>query len=54
MFLATSAPMYGVLGTLYGLVDGQVQIVAQPPEPLPFHHPNLPVLLASQLIRRLS
>ncbi|MFD7972959.1 hypothetical protein [Streptomyces clavifer] len=54
VFLATSAPMYGVLGTLYGLVDGQVQIVAQPPEPLPFHHPNLPVLLASQLIRRLS
>ncbi|MEK8144016.1 hypothetical protein NKH18_25090 [Streptomyces sp. M10(2022)] len=35
MFLATSAPVYGVLGTMYGLVDGRVEVVAKPREPLP-------------------
>lgn len=54
VFLATSAPMYGVLGTIYGQVDGEVQVVAQPKEPLPFRHPNMPTLLASQLVRRLT
>ncbi|MET9593131.1 hypothetical protein ABZY45_19635 [Streptomyces sp. NPDC006516] len=54
VFLATSAPLYGVLGTLYGVVDGEVQVVAQPQEPLPLAHPNLPTLLASQLVRRLA
>ncbi|MFD9540836.1 hypothetical protein [Streptomyces sp. NPDC060022] len=54
VFLATSAPMYGVLCTLYGLVDGKVQVVAQPKEPLPYRHPNLPTFLASQLVRRLA
>ncbi|MDQ0798206.1 hypothetical protein [Streptomyces sp. B1I3] len=54
VFLASSAPMYGVLGTIYGLVDGAVQVVAQPPEPLPYGHPNLPTFLASQLVRRLA
>ncbi|MFE6185488.1 hypothetical protein ACFQ6U_13785 [Streptomyces sp. NPDC056465] len=54
VFLATSAPIYGALGTLYGLVDGQVQVVAQPAEPLPSRHGNTPMLLASQLVRRLT
>jgi len=54
VLLASSAPMYGVLGTVYGLVDGSVQVVAQPPEPLPYGHPNLPTLLASQLVRRMA
>jgi hypothetical protein len=54
VFLATSAPVYGVLGTMYGLVDGRVEVVAQPKEPLPYGHPNLPTLLASQLVRRLA
>lgn len=54
VFLASSAPMYGVLGTVYGLVDGTIQVVAQPSEPLPYGHPNLPTFLASQLVRRLA
>ncbi|WP_037841960.1 hypothetical protein [Streptomyces sp. NRRL WC-3549] len=54
VFLATSAPLYGVLGSLYGLVDGRVDVVAQPKEPLPYGHPELPTFLASQLIRRLA
>ncbi|MFD9503467.1 hypothetical protein [Streptomyces sp. NPDC060035] len=54
VFLATSAPLYGVLGTIYGLVEGKVEVVAQPKEPLPYRHPNLPILLASQLIRRMA
>ncbi|MDP5317347.1 hypothetical protein [Streptomyces poriferorum] len=54
VFLATSAPLYGVLGTLYGLVDGQVQVVTQPKAPLPYGHPNLPTFLASQLVRRMA
>ncbi|WP_237552755.1 hypothetical protein [Streptomyces sp. SID5789] len=55
VFLARSAPLYGVHGTLYGLnTQAQVHVVAQPDHALPFAHPNLPTLLASQLIRRLS
>ncbi|MER5556384.1 hypothetical protein ABT001_32815 [Streptomyces sp. NPDC002793] len=54
VFLATSAPLYGALGTVYGLIDGEVQVVAQPKEPLPFRHSNTPTLLASQLVRRLT
>jgi len=55
VFLARSAPLYGVHGTLYGLTaDNEVHVVAQPDHPLPFGHPNLPTLLASQLVRRLS
>ncbi|MFJ8863895.1 hypothetical protein ACIRD8_36535 [Streptomyces sp. NPDC102451] len=54
VFLATSAPVYGVLGTMYGLVDGRVEIVAQPREPLPYGHPDLPTFLASQLVRRMA
>ncbi len=40
---------------LYGLnADNAVHVVAQPDHALPFGHPNLPTLLGSQLIRRLS
>ncbi|WP_369276007.1 hypothetical protein AB5J55_44275 [Streptomyces sp. R11] len=55
VFLARSAPLYGVHGTLYGLDSrSEVHVVASPDQPLPFGHPNIPTLLASQLIRRLS
>jgi hypothetical protein len=55
VFLARSAPLYGVHGTLYGLnADNEVHVVAQPDHALPFGHPNLPTLLGSQLVRRLS
>lgn len=55
VFLARSAPLFGVHGTLYGLnARGHVHVVAQPDHPLPFGHPNLRTMLASQLIRRLS
>ncbi|WP_244298995.1 hypothetical protein [Streptomyces viridochromogenes] len=55
VFLARSAPMYGVHGTLYGLnARSEVHVVASPDYPLPFGHPNIPTFLASQLIRRLS
>jgi hypothetical protein len=55
VFLARSAPLYGVHGTLYGLnANNEVHVVAQPHVALPFGHPNVRTLLASQLIRRLS
>ena len=55
VFLAKSAPLYGFHGTIYGLnTDNEVHVVAKPDQALPFGHPNLPTLLASQLIRRLS
>jgi hypothetical protein len=55
VFLARSAPLYGVHGILYGLnADNEVHVVGRPDHPLPFGHPNLPTLLGSQLIRRLS
>jgi hypothetical protein len=54
VFLARSAPLYGVHGTLYGLGPDGVKVVAQPDEPLPYGHGNIPTFLASQLVRRLS
>ncbi|MFE7235914.1 hypothetical protein ACWCRF_36800 [Streptomyces sp. NPDC002405] len=55
VLLARSAPLYGVGGVIYGLTaDNQVHVVARPDHALPFGHPNIPTLLASQLIRRLS
>lgn len=55
VFLARSAPLYGVGGVIYGLnADNQVRVVARPDHALTFGHPNIPTLLASQLIRRLS
>ena len=54
VFLATSFPLYGVHGTVYGLGANGVRVVAEPEEPLPYGHPNLPTFLASQLVRRLK
>ncbi|MFE6178807.1 hypothetical protein [Streptomyces sp. NPDC056464] len=55
VFLARSAPLYGVHGTLYGLnARSEAHVVASPEHALPFGHANIPTLLASQLIRRLS
>jgi hypothetical protein len=55
VFLAQSAPLYGIHGTIYGLNgDGQVRVVARPDHPLPFGHPNLTTMLGSQLVRRLG
>ncbi|KAB1141127.1 hypothetical protein F7R91_33490 [Streptomyces luteolifulvus] len=54
VFLAQSAPLYGVHGTLYGLNNKGVHVVAQPDSPLPYGHPNLDTFLASQLVRRLA
>ena len=54
VFLARSAPLYGVHGTLYGRDAGGVKVVAQPDAPLPYGHPNLGTFLASQLVRRLQ
>ncbi|GAA0913623.1 hypothetical protein GCM10009549_27110 [Streptomyces thermoalcalitolerans] len=55
VFLARSAPLFGVHGVIYGLdADNQVRVVARPDHALPFDHPNIPTVLASQLIRRLS
>ncbi|MGI5372697.1 hypothetical protein ACQEV2_00170 [Streptomyces sp. CA-251387] len=54
VFITRSAPLYGVHGTLYGYGEDGVQVVAAPDHPLPYGHPNLPTLLASQLVRRLN
>ncbi|KRD17906.1 hypothetical protein [Streptomyces sp. Root264] len=51
--LAQSAPLYGVVGTLYGLGADGVQPVAQPGPPLPYSHPDITSFLASQQVRRL-
>ncbi|WP_405933660.1 hypothetical protein [Streptomyces sp. NBC_00827] len=53
VFLARSAPLYGVHGTVYGIGDQGVQVVASPDHPLPYGHTNLSTFLASQLVRRL-
>jgi hypothetical protein len=55
VFLAGSAPLYGALGTVYGFgVGGAVEAVSRPAEPVTFRDPRAPLLLASQLVRRLS
>ncbi|MFD3504473.1 hypothetical protein [Streptomyces sp. NPDC058678] len=54
VYLAASAPLCGVTGTLYGLSGQGVHVIAQPDHPLPYGHPNLATFLASQMIRRLS
>lgn len=54
VYLAQSAPLYGVTGTLYGLDPHGVQPVAQPGPPLPYGHPDMTCFLASQQIRRLT
>ncbi len=54
VFIARSAPLYGVQGALYGYGEGGVTVVARPDAPLPYGHPNLPTFLASQIVRRLG
>ncbi|MFF0206491.1 hypothetical protein [Streptomyces althioticus] len=54
VLLTPSAPMYGVMGTVYGLACGEVVPVAAPAEPLRFDDPRMPLMLASQLVRRLT
>ncbi|GGZ81667.1 hypothetical protein ACFOOM_21960 [Streptomyces echinoruber] len=54
VFLTLSAPLYGVHGTVYGYGEDGVQVMARPDAPLPYGHPNLPTMLASQLVRRLG
>jgi hypothetical protein len=54
VYLAESAPLYGVLGTLYGIVNKEVTVIAQPDHPLPFKHPQMPAVLASLLVCRLT
>ncbi|MGW5507155.1 hypothetical protein ACWEV9_05205 [Streptomyces albogriseolus] len=54
VFLARSAPLYGVIGVGYGVRDGNVQVVERPAGPLPYGHPLMPTVLASQMVRRLG
>ncbi|MGA5418484.1 hypothetical protein [Streptomyces pseudogriseolus] len=54
VFLARSAPLYGVIGVGYGVRDGKVQVVERPAGPLPYGHPLMPTVLASQMVRRLG
>ncbi|MDG9717039.1 hypothetical protein [Streptomyces sp. DH24] len=53
--LADRAPLHGVIGSVYGRgPDGAVTPVSAPPEPVTFNDPRAPLLLGSQLVRRLS
>ncbi|MGW5971922.1 hypothetical protein [Streptomyces sp. NPDC055186] len=54
VFLAQSAPLYGVNGVGYGYKDQKMQVVERPAGPIPYGHPLLPTVLASQMVRRLS
>ncbi|MDO0927291.1 hypothetical protein QQY24_18415 [Streptomyces sp. TG1A-8] len=54
-FLAQSAPIYGVHGTVYGLSEDtqKVCVVAKPDHALPLSHRSIPTTLAARLVRRL-
>ncbi|MET7746503.1 hypothetical protein [Streptomyces sp. NPDC005385] len=55
VFLARSAPLYGVSGVLYGrLLRGGLQAVARPDGAVPYGHPDLTTFLASQMVRKLT
>lgn len=55
VFLTSSAPMYGVMGTVYGMDrGGGVVPVSTPTEPVQFDDLRAPLLLGSQLVRRLT
>ncbi|MEU0786694.1 hypothetical protein ABZ341_34640 [Streptomyces sp. NPDC006173] len=55
VFLARSAPLYGVSGVLYGrLLSGDIHAVARPEHAVPYGHPDLDTFLASQMVRRLT
>ncbi|MFJ9862500.1 hypothetical protein ACIRVN_34190 [Streptomyces albogriseolus] len=54
VFLARSAPLYGVNGVGYGVRDGNVQVVERPAGPVPYGHLLMPTVLASQMVRRIG
>ncbi|WP_252126603.1 hypothetical protein [Streptomyces sp. MBT84] len=53
VFLAQSAPLYGVIGTPYQYSDDGLQAISATDEALPYGHPDLRWFLASQMVRRL-
>ncbi|MEV6995613.1 hypothetical protein AB0N87_41895 [Streptomyces sp. NPDC093228] len=53
VFLAQSAPLYGVIDTPYQYSDGRLQALCATDEALPYGHPDLSWFLASQMVRRL-
>jgi hypothetical protein len=54
VFLAQSAPMYGVGGVVYGrLFRGGLQVVARPDFAVPYGDSSLTTFLASQMVRRI-
>ncbi|MEV5400962.1 hypothetical protein ACPC27_32845 [Streptomyces cellulosae] len=46
--------MIGVNGVGYGVRDGSVQVVERPAGPVPYGHPLMPTILASQMVRRIG
>lgn len=54
VLLTQSAPLYGVNGVGYGYGSQGVQVMERPAGPIPYGHPLLPTVLASQMVRRLS
>lgn len=55
VFLAGGAPLYGAMGSIYDIdASGDVVLASTPAEPVPFGDPRAPLLLGSQLVRRLS
>ncbi|WP_240496349.1 hypothetical protein [Streptomyces torulosus] len=55
VFLATSAPLYGAIGCVYGRpAGGGLDVVERPDGPVTFDDPRAPMLLGSKLVRRLS
>ncbi|MEU2901102.1 hypothetical protein ACWC4E_33765 [Streptomyces sp. NPDC001273] len=54
VLLTQSAPLYGVNGVGYGYGSQGVQVMKRPAGPIPYGHPLLPTVLASQMVRRLS
>ncbi|MEU2900816.1 hypothetical protein ACWC4E_30530 [Streptomyces sp. NPDC001273] len=54
VLLTRSAPLYGVNGVGYGVRGGSVLVVERPDGPIPYGHPLLPTVLASQMVRRLG
>ncbi|KES02971.1 hypothetical protein BU52_32995 [Streptomyces toyocaensis] len=54
VLLAQSAPLYGVNGVGYGYGCQGVQVMERPAGPIPYGHPLMRTVLASQMVRRLS
>lgn len=53
VFLAQSAPLYGVIGTPYHYSAGGLQALSATDEALPYGNQALRWFLASQMVRRL-